>query len=342
MMAVRQTANEHPPCLNHNSMTLFPTSWRALRFFYPAGILWLFTLAGFGQAPVFTNAAIVSGFFQTRILITSNAVFTIETSTNLTDWTAVDSMTATNNLITLVDDRGPAAGRQFYRLLLGALVSFNFGFIEFANAGSFGGSFTPATTFPVTISSYSATFGVNNDTNFPAATNVFFTGPGGSGLTNSPANPANSNTNGSKANYQSQFVTSPVIGPGGTWTVGYKGSNHIFNVTAAHGSGHLVVPYPTVTVSGGILQSVSWVFRDATTGSTMVRAPMYLAGIQVLVHGTSEAGELYDSDELTSDITNNILTTSVNWSAVSGISMAYQDLDENNYVISFVGPAVGP
>jgi len=306
------------------------------------GILWLSTCAGFAQSPVFTNTAIVNGFFQTQVLITSNAVFTVETSTNLTDWTAVGSMTATNNLITIVDDRGPAAGRQFYRLLLGTIASFDFKFLEFANAGSFGGSFSPATTFPVTVNSYSADFGVKGDTNYPAATNVFFTGPGGSGLTNSPANPDNSNTNGSNANYQSQFVTNPVFGPGGIWTVSYKGSNYTFNASAAHGAGHLTVPYPTVTVSGGILQSVSWVYRDPNTGSTLVRAPMFLGSIQLQVHGSSAAGELYDSDQLTSDVTNNVLTTSVNWSAVSGISMAYQDTTGGNYIISFGGPAVGP
>jgi hypothetical protein len=312
------------------------------RVCFLAGILWLSTLASFGQTPVLTNAAIVGGNFQFQILITSNADYTIETSTNLTDWTVAGSDVATSNLITLVDERGIAGfNRQFYRILLGSFVSFKIGFLEFADAGSFGENLTPDTTFPVTLNSYSANFDVQSDTNFPAATNVFFTGPAGSGLTNSPANPDNSNTNGDQASYQSAFVTNPVFAPGGTWTVNYKGSNQTFSVSDPQAASRVVVPFPTVTVSGDVLQSVSWVYLDAATGDTLGGPPDYMSRIQLQIHGTNAASELYDSDNLTPDTTNNVITSTVNWSAVSGISMAYKDSLDNNYIISFGGPT-GP
>jgi hypothetical protein len=329
-------------------MNFFQMPVCVLRFYFLAGILWLSTMAGFGQTPVLTNAAIVGGNFQFQVLIASNAAFTIQTSTNLTSWMSVGSQTATNNLITLVDTRGTAGfNRQFYRIVLGeggggSLVSFDLGFLEFADAGNFGGSSTPSTSFPVTLNSYSATFGVQGDTNYPAATNVFFTGPAGSGLTNSPANPDNSNTNVDSANYQSAYVTNPFIAPGGSWAVNYKGSNQTFSVTDPQAASRVVVPYPTVTVSGGVLQSVSWVYRDAATGATLGGPPAYMSNIQIQVHGTSEAGELYDSDQLTPATTNNVLSSSVTWSAVSGISMAYDDSLGNNYIISFGGPLAGP
>ena len=96
-------------------------------------ILWLSTLASFGQAPIFTNAMIVGGDFQVDT-DRFNATFTIQTSTNLTSWTSVDSQTATNSLISLVDPRGIAGfNRQYYRLVLGGgngggLINYNFGF----------------------------------------------------------------------------------------------------------------------------------------------------------------------------------------------------------------------
>jgi hypothetical protein len=330
-------------------MNLFQIPTCALRFYFLVGIFWLSTVAGFGQSPILTNAAIVGGNFQFQILIASNTTFTIQTSTNLTSWISVGSQTATDNLVTLVDPRGTAAfGRQFYRIVLGGnggggnLVSFNFNFLEFADAGNFGAGSTPSTSFPVTLNSYSALFGVENDTNFPAATNIFFTGPAGSGLTNSPANPDNSSTNDNSANYQSAYVTNPFIAPGGTWVVNYKGSNQTFSVTDPQAASRVVVPYPTVTVSGGALQSVSWVYRDAATGAALGGPPAYMSNIQLQVHGASESGELYDSDQLTPSTTNNVVTSSVTWTDVSGISMAYEDSLGNNYVISFGGPMVGP
>ncbi|HEV2692958.1 MAG TPA: hypothetical protein VG347_08700 [Verrucomicrobiae bacterium] len=304
-------------------------------------------MAGLGQAPVFTNATIVGGNFKVQILIASNATFTIQTSTNLTSWTSVGFQTATNNLMNLVDPRGIAGfGRQYYRLLLGggssgSQVKFNFGFLEFANAGNYGAGSTPATTFPVTLNSYSATFGVQNDTNYPGAANIFFTGPAGSGLTNSPANPDNSNTNAESANYQSAYVTNPFIAPGGTWVANYKGTNETFSVPDPQAASRVVVPYPTVTVVGGVLQSVNWVYRDAATGATLGGPPAYMSNIQVQVHGASSAGELYDSDQLTPATTSNVVASPVSWAAVSGISMAYGDSLGNNYVISFGGPASG-
>ncbi|MGH7975572.1 MAG: hypothetical protein ACREC8_02790 [Limisphaerales bacterium] len=325
-----------------NSFQIFPGKLRSGLFIC---LLLLSTLAGFGQSPVFTNAAIVDGNFQVQILISSNAAFTIETSTNLTEWSPVESTTATNSLITLVDPRGTAGFKQlFYRLLLGSTVTFNFNFLEFANAGSFGGSYTPDTIFPVTLNSYSATLGVEDDTNYPAATNVFFTGPGGSGLTNSPADPDNSNTNnGNQADYQSAIISSPAIGPGGTWVVNYKGSNQVFSVPDPQAASRVVVPYPTVTVSGGNLQSVSWVYLDSTNGDALDGPPAYMTSIQLQVHGTNSADELYDSTQLTPGTTSNALTNTVTWADVSGVSMAYQDSLGNNYVISYVGPAIiGP
>jgi hypothetical protein len=327
-------------------MNTFSTLSRKLRLCGCFGVLWFSTLAGFGQTLVFTNAALVGGNFQFQILVASNTTFTIQTSTNLTDWEAVGTMTSVSNSITIMDPRGIAGfNRQYYRLSLNNSASYNIGFLEFADAGRFGGSLTPATSFPVTLNSYSATFEVSGDTGYPVATNVFFTGPGGSGLTNAPADPNNSNIGGdggSHANYQSPIIFNPAIAPGGAWTVNYKGTNQTFSVPDPQAASRVVVPYPTATVSGGSLQSISWVYRDAATGAALGGPPAYMTHIQLQIHGSSQGGELYDSVNLTPATTSKVVTSSVTWTNVSGISMAYQDSLGNNYVISFAGPALGP
>jgi hypothetical protein len=125
--------------------------------------------------------------------------------------------------------------------------------------------------------------------------------------------------------------------------VNYKGSNETFSVADPQAASRVVVPYPTVTVSGGILQSVSWVYLDSTDGSTLGGPPAYMTSIQLQIHGSSAPNELYDSAQLTPGTTSNAPTNTVTWTDVSGISMAYQDLLGNNYVISYVGPAIiGP
>src|SRR5450755_113287 len=84
-------------------------------------LLLLSGVAGFGQTPVFTNASVVGGTFSVQILIASNQLYTIQTSTNLTSWSSVGSDISTDKLVTLVDPRGTAGfNRQYYRILLGA------------------------------------------------------------------------------------------------------------------------------------------------------------------------------------------------------------------------------
>jgi hypothetical protein len=303
------------------------------------GSLLYSTITSFAQAPVFTNATVVGGTFSVQILIASNQLYTIQTSTNLTSWSSVGSNTATNSLITLVDPRGTAGfTRQYYRIMLGAVASFSLQFLEFANAGSFNSNSTPNTTFPVVLNSYSAGFQVNDDTNYPAATNVFFTGPAGSGLTNAPGDPGNSSINTGHDNsafYQSSLIASPAAAPGGTWVVNYKGSNQTFTVTDPQAASRLVVPYPTLTVSGGVLQSVSWVYRDATTGATLSGAPAYMSNIQLQVYGNSSQPTIYNSPNLTPGTTSHTLTSTVNYSDISGFGLAYQDSLGNNYVVDY-------
>jgi hypothetical protein len=324
---------------NHKHNQLMKIMFRLCRSFsLMLGLLLLSNVAGFGQVPVLTNARVAGGTFSFQVLIASNQLYTIQVSTNLTSWNSVGSDTATNSLINLVDPRGIGGfSRQYYRLVLGGqplTVTYGFFFLEFANAGSFGGNSTPGTAFPVSLGSCSAALEVDNDTNYPAVTNVFFTGPAGSGLTNAPGDPNNSNTNNNSGFYQSPIVSSPAVAPAGNWTVNYKGSNHTFTVSSPT---NLVIPYPTLTVSGGSLQGVSWIYRNAATGATLGGAPAYVSNIQLQVYGNSSQSSLYKSDNLPPATTSNTLTSPVPYASISGIGLAYQDTLGNSYVVMF-GP----
>jgi hypothetical protein len=299
------------------------------------------SMASSTRPPVFSQATIGSGLFQTQLKVVPGQTYTIETSSNLLSWTPRGTISSdATNLVSLVDKEGMTnASRLFYRAAIGNTIgaSFTFAIHEFASAGGFGSGFTPAPTFPVGLNGYAANVFVDNDLNFPAATNVFFTGPAGSGLTSAAADANNSSLNATDAQYQTPFVSSPAAAPGGTWTVNYRGTNVTFNISDLQAASRLVVPLPTVTVSGGVLQSVSWVYRDATTGAALAGAPAYVTDLQVQIEGVS-GGRLYDSPTLGSGITSHALASSVTWTNVAAMFMAYDDSLGNSYIVSFAKP----
>jgi len=289
--------------------------------------------------PVFANPALVNGYFQGQLHVVPGVTYTLELSTNLTDWQAVDMVSSDGTNVLHLQDDQPATSspRLFVRAAVGWTGSpvFTFWVFEFAHAGGFGGGFTPAPSYPVTLQNYSAAFGVAQDINFPSAANVSFTGPAGSGLTNTPAWLANGGEDWRV--YQSPPVFNPAAAPGGNWVVNYKGTNVNFTVPDPQAASRLVVPLPTVSVSGDVLQSVNWVYKDATTGATLGGAPAHLTNIQVQIDGLV-GGRIYNSPELTPSVTTYTLTAPVNWSNVSTLYLAYTDTLGNHYVVSFSRP----
>jgi hypothetical protein len=116
-----------------------------------------------------------------------------------------------------------------------------------------------------------------------------------------------------------------------------QGTNETFNVTDPQAASRLVIPLPTASVSGDVLQSVSWVYKDATTGATLGGAPAYLTRIQLQIEGYV-GGRIYDSPDHAPSSTSDILSSTVNWSNVSRFSMAYDDSLGNEYVVIFYKP----
>lgn len=293
------------------------------------------------QPPVFANASIINGQFHGDLEVVPGQTYTIEICTNLPDWTAVDVVSSPDtNMVSLVDPRGTTNyPSMFYRVAIGNSLptSYFFSIHEFASGGNFSG-YTPVPSYPVSLQGYTAWFEVKNDPVPAPVANVRFTGPVGSGLANTVADTNNSRSDPLNAYYQSPQVSAPAAAPGGSWTVDYDGTSHLYNIADPQAASRLVIPLPTVSVNGsGEVQSVSWTYRDPGTGADLGGAPAYMTDIQVQIEGVS-GGRIYDSPLLSPADTNHNLTSVINWSNVQNIFMAYTDTLGNQYIISFNKP----
>lgn len=291
------------------------------------------------RPPFFTSAEVSNGQFLGQLRVVPGMTYTVEFSTNLADWTPAEVVSSdATNLLALVDPRGVAgSSRMFYRAVLGngMPAEYHLNFMEFADGGNFGAGLTPSLATPIALAGYSAWFGVEGDTSYPAPANVFFTGPAGSGLSFASADPSNSYVGASDAGYQSASIASPAAAPGGDWVVNYKGSGITFTLPDPQAASRLVIPLPTVSVSGDVLQSVSWTFHDPNTGALLPAAPSYVTGVQVEIDADVR---IYNSPTISPDTTALTLTSAVNWPSVTGLNMTYDDSLGNHYVIFYHRP----
>jgi hypothetical protein len=132
-------------------------------------------------------------------------------------------------------------------------------------------------------------------------------------------------------------VSNPVNPPTGTWTVSYHGTNLTFNPPAAQATSRLVIPFPTVTVTSGNLTAVSWVYKDAATGSTLGQPPGYLTDLQVQVDVQGQ-GRVYDSPNVSPGTTSVGGINGVVWNNVVNLYLVYNDTLGNHYVVSYQKP----
>ncbi len=294
--------------------------------------------------PVMTNATVLpDGRAQLQVLVVPGQIYTLEMSTDLKKWDYAMMLEADTNLLTITSPEPITTSEKllFLRTRIGRGFYPEMNLMFFAPAGSFGGALTPTVSYPVSLQNYSAGLGVDQDAPYPDATNVFFTGPPGSGLTNAAAQRAGINTNDDYAWYQSPLVSSPPVPPAGTWRVAYKGTNLSLDLPDAQVPTRFLIPVPTVTVANGVLQTVSWTYKNAATGTPLASPPAFLWKVYVQVEGFNSGGSnsppprLYDSDSLPPGTTTHVLATPVNWQDVNGLNMAYEDDLHNQYVIFF-------
>ncbi|MHB8519423.1 MAG: hypothetical protein ACYDH9_01575 [Limisphaerales bacterium] len=289
-------------------------------------------------SPALTNPGrSPNGAVKFQLTGAANQTYQIQASADFTNWlTVTNVVTGPDGSADFIDDQASGFDHRFYRAVGGAStsartsLSFNF----YANFGSFGVNGTPQGAFPVPLNSYRALFGVNNDSALPAAIDVTFTGPAGSGLTNTPADFQNVEGGGSAA-YESPDVQNPTAAPAGTWTVNYKGAPQTFPLQDPQANTRLVIAVPTITVVNGVLQQINWVYRSAN-GSLLSAPPSFMTTFQVQISGQNNV-RLYDSQNLAPATTSLTLPTSpaINWSSVTSIAMTYEDDLGDSFVVFF-------
>jgi hypothetical protein len=95
----------------------------------------------------------------------------------------------------------------------------------------------------------------------------------------------------------------------------------------------IVVPVPTVTLSNGLLNSVTWNYRDAS-GNVVPGTPGFLATNRLDV--LDQNGSLLDSEVFSAATTYNYSgATSLSWANIGALRMAYYDTLTNQYFLTF-------
>jgi len=146
-------------------------------------------------------------------------------------------------------------------------------------------------SWPKQPDGWNAQLTVQNATNFPAASEILFTGPPGSLITNKP--PDSDSGSGYKHYY---YVSGPSAAPpAGTWQVQYAAEALTFPMADPQVSSRYVVMVPTVVVSNGYLTSVSWTYRNPATGVVLDALPDYIAGSRSVTVSDTNGQQIYDS-----------------------------------------------
>lgn len=187
--------------------------------------------------------------------------------------------------------------------------------------------------FPTGLDSFFASFNIRDDS-YP--TNVFFTGPAGSGLTNTPSE--NYGSSEDSYWYNTPSIFGPVNLPGGLYTVNYKGSNVSWNLLDPQADEQQVIIVPTAVLgASNVLQEVRWTFKD--TNGNSIPQPAFISRIDLQIEG--DFGRIYDASTEDSDnefplnATNHALAETVFWTDVSRVYLIYRDAADHQYGISW-------
>jgi CARDB protein/IPT/TIG domain-containing protein len=206
--------------------------------------------------------------------------------------------------------------------------------------GTFDGVGTGMLDFPSPISYYFGQYFFAGP-DFPPA--VFFTGPAGSGLTDTESNGVFPNNDGSGAEYNSlQTVETPTAG---TYVV--KKANPAdptnrasdlvlgtFDVPDPQSPSRAVHIVPTVTLVGSTLTRIDWVYKD--TAGLVITPPAFMVSVDVAVDGLvgGQVVRLFDAFRVAPATTSQDVTSPVTWTDVTQIQLSFTD-DLNNRYTSF-------
>lgn len=218
-------------------------------------------------------------------------------------------------------------------------------------AGNFGSNTTPTLKTPAGIDGYRFNFGVwdKYEVNFPTV--VYFVGPLGSQLTGQPNDSPPHEFEQSRC-YGSPWIStasipSPGLPPSGEYKVTYGAKTLTFNLADQSSvPSKILLAVPTVTVSGEIVQKISWVYKRGDGSDLTIDPATIMTDILFAIDGTGSPYETYPQQNrifnsynlppsTTESTIPNSQSWSLQWSNVTSIMMAYNDLYGNHVVVSW-------
>ncbi len=207
-------------------------------------------------------------------------------------------------------------------------------------------------TYPVTLTGHKLIF-IARDPGVSSITTVNYDRPA-PGVDITSGQDTNTITGGKI--FFSAFTTGSVdvVPDAGTYTISYVGgaaTSVTFNLPSqANADENLVVIRPTVHLNNSsdkFVQSISVEFKNGKDGNTIDPAPIF-ESYSIQLTGTGNVVQsptptqwqrLYNADNLPNTTTSHTLSLSgLRWVNVSNITMAYNDVYQNHYVISFDNP----
>ena len=200
--------------------------------------------------------------------------------------------------------------------------------LGFHYSGNFFGGTAGQINYPAPVY-YIANF-QTNDTVTPAS--VFFTGPSGSGLSNTESVAKFSNNPGPGAGFASPQKTE--VPSGGAWSVNYNGQPVNFTLPNPDSTNRGIIIVPTITVSGDTVTAINWQYKNSA-GTTVTPPQSFVANVEFGIDGlvNSQTVRLYDQYNIPFETTAHTLGTPVTWSAVTHLAMTIRD-NQNNYFTS--------
>jgi hypothetical protein len=210
-------------------------------------------------------------------------------------------------------------------------AQFSFYFRQFAQAGSFLNDTRATPQFPVNLNAYRTEFTVSGTTNFASPLQVYFTGPAGSGLSNTPCGSSGFVQSGTTGFYFSPIITQPPQAPAGLWSVNYQGPVVNFTWPDPQLASHLVIPVPQVGLSNGMVATVSWSYYNSS-GAAVTQSVLDWIQVQELNPAGSVA---FSSASLVPSTASYTFTNSLAWTNLATLRFFYEDTLTNYYIISY-------
>ena len=178
------------------------------------------------------------------------------------------------------------------------------------------------------------------DTELPDPNQVFFSGPNGAQYNNSPAiffNPGED-----ISFYGISSVSIPPYPPSGTYIVNYKGMDITTDFDTSMAENYHLVILPTVMLdSNNNIQSVSWTYRDPSTGNDI--SPTFpINGFQFRITRQNGPTLLRILNDQLSNIKNiDLNSENIPWADVTNLDLQYHDQQNLSYNSFYTNDAGG-